>query len=79
MEEPGFLLWSPWFSLLSYITQQLLPNNASAHNGLGLHTAVINQENASTDMPTRQINGGNSVIEILSSQLYLGLCQVHKN
>lgn len=66
-------------SLLPYTTQEHLPKSGSAHSGLGLHTSVINQENASIDMPTGQTNGGNSVIEILSSQVYLGLYQVDKN
>lgn len=41
--------------------------------------SIINQGNASRDLPAGQSNEGNSSVEIPSSQLCLGLCRVERN
>lgn len=49
------------------------------HNGLGPSTSIVNQDSVFTDLAIGQSDGGNTLVEIPSSQGCLGLCQVDKN
>lgn len=50
-----------------------------AHSRLSAPTLVSNQENALTELPRGQPAGSSSSVEIPSSCICLGLCQVDKN
>ena len=69
--------FSPW-PFFSYTTQDYLPRDAIAHNGLGPPTLTINQEIAPTGLPPGQSDGGIFSTEIPFFQLIL-VCVIDKN
>ena len=65
-------------SLLSYITQDHLPRDGTAHSGLSPPTPIINQEKGSPAMPTGQSDGGMFSVEVLSSQMTMACVELTK-
>ena len=77
VEECCFLLWSQWHAQPALLYTLGPPSQGCAtHSGLGPLTSIISQENAPPDMPECQCDMENSSIEVLSSQVTVGLCQV---
>lgn len=83
METMGDAVYHPTFSdLLSHLShtvQDHLSRVGTTPKGWA-GPSLINQQSGQypTNMPTGQFYGSNSFSEILSSQVFLGLCQVDR-